>query len=312
MAHIVVMGEILVEMVALERDQSLARAGQFEGPFPAGAPAIFADQAARLGVPTAMVGCVGADAFGDAVLGRLQQDGVDVNASRRVPDLATGTAFVTYRSDGSRSFIFHLANSAAGRVTEADVDAASFDDCRFFHVMGCSLFSGGMVAAARHGIRRARAAGAKVSFDPNVRPELIGSAGMRAVIDELMASADVLLPGDADLGLLFPETDPEAVAANLVEHGASAVLLKCGARGTVYFDRNQRIVSRAFAVTEVDPTGAGDCAGATFIASLVEGLPIEQSLRRANAAGALAVSRRGAMEGNSSPAELEAFLRARG
>lgn len=309
MARLVVMGEILVEMVALERDQRLDRPGRFEGPFPSGAPAIFADQAARLGTSTAMIGCVGEDAFGDAALGRLEQDGVDLSAARRVSDLATGTAFVAYRSDGTRTFIFHMANSAAGQITEAQVDIASFDDCRFFHVMGCSLFSPGMVAAARRGIRRAKASGAKLSFDPNVRPELINRPGMREILDEMLASADVVMPGDADLALLHPGTDPEAIAAELIERGASAVLLKCGARGSIYFDRSRRIATPAFPTTEIDPTGAGDCAGATFIVSLIEGLPIEQVLRRTNAAGALAVSRRGPMEGNSDAAELEAFAR---
>jgi fructokinase len=67
----------------------------------------------------------------------------------------------------------------------------------------------------------------------------------------------------------------------------------------------------AFPVDEVDPTGAGDCAGATFIAGLLQGRPPAEAARRANAAGALAVTRRGPMEGNSTPSELDAFLSGR-
>ncbi|WP_310724672.1 PfkB family carbohydrate kinase, partial [Burkholderia multivorans] len=63
---------------------------------------------------------------------------------------------------------------------------------------------------------------------------------------------------------------------------------------------------------EVDPTGAGDCFGGTLVASLVAGVPLDAALRRANAAGAIAVTRRGPMEGNSNAAEIERFLTERG
>ncbi|MBA5760264.1 sugar kinase, partial [Escherichia coli] len=72
----------------------------------------FADQAARLGARVAYAGCVGRDAFGDAIVARLERDGVDVARIRRV-GRPTGTAFVAYRDDGSRSFVFTLSTSAA-------------------------------------------------------------------------------------------------------------------------------------------------------------------------------------------------------
>ncbi len=76
MAAIVVAGELLAEFVAAERGQGFDTPGLFAGPFPSGAPAIFADQAARLGARVAYAGCVGRDAFGDAIVARLERDGV--------------------------------------------------------------------------------------------------------------------------------------------------------------------------------------------------------------------------------------------
>jgi fructokinase len=64
-------------------------------------------------------------------------------------------------------------------------------------------------------------------------------------------------------------------------------------------------------VTEIDPTGAGDCFCGTFLACLVLGVPVERALVRANAAGALAVIRREPMEGNSSKSELDSFIAGR-
>jgi fructokinase len=310
MAQIVTLGEILVEMVALHPDQGFRAPGTFAGPYPSGAPAIFIDQAARMGAGAALIGCVGEDEFGLCVLDRLEQDGVDTAAVRRVPDLATGVAFVSYRSDGSRSFIFHMGNSAAGRLGEADLTSASFAGCEVLHMMGSSLASPAMAAVARRALVLAAEAGARFSFDPNIRAELFGRPGTAELLADLTARADLLLPSEADLPYLRPGMDEEAAVRDLLAQGrAHCVLLKRGAAGSTYYDRTQRIDVPAFRVEEVDPTGAGDCAGATFVACLLQGRPPGEAARRANAAGALAVTKRGPMEGNSTVADLDDFLR---
>lgn len=308
MAQIVALGEILVEMMATEPDQGFRRPGHFAGPYPSGAPAIFIDQAARMGASTALIGCVGADDFGQCVLDRLTQDGVDVSCVRAVADVATGVAFVCYRADGGRDFIFHMGNSAAGRLAVADIAPAAFADCRILHIMGSSLFSPDMGAVMRRAVALAEAAGARISFDPNVRPELLRQPGTADLIGELAARAHILLPSEADLAFLAPGLSPGAAAERLLQGPAECVFLKRGAAGSSYFDRTQTLHVPAFAVGEIDPTGAGDCAGATFVAGLLAGRPPADAARRANAAGALAVTRRGPMEGNSTPAEIDAML----
>ena len=69
-------GETLVEFVSHHRNCGLSQIGQYSGPFPSGTPAIFLDQAARMGARTEMFGGVGSDSFGRAVLSRLEEDGV--------------------------------------------------------------------------------------------------------------------------------------------------------------------------------------------------------------------------------------------
>jgi fructokinase len=63
-----------------------------------------------------------------------------------------------------------------------------------------------------------------------------------------------------------------------------------------------------FTATEVDPTGAGDCFDGTFLAAMVKGYGLQEAVIRANAAGSLAVGKRGPMEGNSDPAEIDQVL----
>ncbi len=300
---LVTLGELLVEMMAADRGQPFDHPGSFIGPYPSGAPAIFADQAAKQGCKTAIAGVVADDGFGDCVVGRLRDDGVDVSAVRRVASPATGVAFVTYAEDGARRFIFHLGNAACGLLAPDDV--ARLPDPSCLHLMGSSLAAPGMsaiVAAAR-----ARLGGGLLSFDPNVRAELSGDPATASLIGELADAADLLLPSEADLGYLRPGMNEDEAARSYLGT-ARAVLVKRGARGTVLHTRDGRIETPGFTVTEIDPTGAGDCAGATFVAGWLAGTTPPALLPRVNAAGALAVSRRGPMEGNSTPAEIDAFL----
>jgi tagatose kinase len=308
MAQIVAIGEILVEIMATRIGQTFLEPGLFAGPYPSGAPAIFADQAARIGATTALIGCVGPDDFGALNVNRLRASGVEVDAIRRVPGTTTGSAFVTYRQDGGRDFIFNIVNSAAASLDAAQLEPGLFRDCRFFHVMGSSLFSAKIAAAVRRGVELARAAGAQISFDPNIRKELLALPEVAATINAVLAVSDVLLPSDADLAHLCPGQPESEAAASLLAAGRRMVLLKKGAQGSIYYDAGRRIATPAFPAEEVDPTGAGDCFGGTFVACLTLDVPLERALRMANAAGAMAVAKKGPMEGNSTMAELEAFL----
>jgi sugar/nucleoside kinase (ribokinase family) len=94
----------------------------------------------------------------------------------------------------------------------------------------------------------------------------------------------------------------------LLALGISEIVLKRGAAGASVFTRDGQTDAAGFAVEEIDPTGAGDCFGGAYIACRRLGLSIEASLNHANAAGALAVTARGPMEGAATGAALDAFI----
>jgi fructokinase len=309
MSDVLTVGELLAEFIAERVGQAFSEPGTFLGPYPSGAPAIFADQVAKTGSLAAMVGCVGQDGFGDLILNRLRRDGVEVSGIRRTDRLPTGTAFVTYSKNGSREFIFNLANSATSLIDGDSVDASLTEGCRFFHVMGTSLSSEGMIAAVKGGIRRVKEGGGKVSFDPNIRPEVMSSDSIRDAIDFVLKECDILLPSEADLHYFcgnLPEA--EAVRQLFGRWTLERVVVKNAAKGSTYYDHSQSIHVPSFKVTEVDPTGAGDCFGGTLISCLAQGIDLERTLTLANAAGALAVTKRGPMEGNTTLSELEPFI----
>jgi sugar/nucleoside kinase (ribokinase family) len=305
---IAILGEILVEIMATEVGQSFRTPGRLVGPFPSGAPAIFIDQVARLGQKTRLIGCVGDDDFGWLNIERLRRDGVDTSAITVVKDAVTGSAFVTYDQTGERHFIFNIANSASARLSASDVSEERLAGCTHLHVMGSSLFSRGVQEATLQAIDMVTGQGGRVSFDPNVRPELLGRPGMRETLSSVLRRTDVFLPSGSELTLLTRAETGDGAVAELLTLGVSEIVVKRGRRGCVYHDANRRVVEPGLRVEEVDPTGAGDCFAATYVTCRHRGLPVETSLRYACASGARAVTRRGPMEGTAGFADLDALL----
>lgn len=311
-ARVGAMGELLVEFVCTQKDRRHLSPAPYVGPFPSGAPGIFIDQAARVGARTIFAGAVGDDAFGEVLRRRLGEAGVSPGLIRTVPGVPTGSAFVGYNADGSRDFVFNIAHSAAARLpagAEA-VEALAAFGLDAFHVSGSTLGDPAMARAALDICRALHERGVPISFDPNIRKELLGSASYMETVQALLSIAAFVLPSDADAAILFPDEPFEAFARRLHEGGARHVVLKRGERGCIGAEAGGTIEAlEAHPVAVVDPTGAGDCFCATFV-SLVASkrFTFGEALARANAAGALAVGRLGPMEGNSSLAEIEALL----
>lgn len=308
--EIIAIGEALVEIMRPGRDMPLDQPGSFLGPYPSGAPAIFADAAARLGARTGFISVVGDDDFGLCLRRRLEQDGLDTAYLRVSPEHTTGCAFVAYFADGSRRFIFHLRYAAAGTLNPKDVQPAYFAHCRFLHIMGSALaLSDSSREACYKAARLAKQAGARVSLDPNLRPELLGLDRIRAVCAPILEVADVILPSGAEARMLTSAANDEEAARSLVA-GGRIVALKQGAEGSTVFTDGEEMHVSAFPVQEVDPTGAGDCYGAGFLVGLLHGWSLAETARFANAVGALAVTKQGPMEGAPTYDEVVAFMEA--
>jgi tagatose kinase len=308
---IVTMGEILVEIMATARGQSFRRAGTLIGPFASGAPAIFIDQVAKSGSACAMIGCVGDDDFGALNVERLRADGVDVSAIDVIGTETTGSAFVTYRDDGERDFVFNIANSASARLSPEHVSEARLKDCAHFHVMGSSLFSASIIDAVKKAVRIVKAQGGTISFDPNVRKEMLNRPAMREALDHLLDFADVFLPSGHEVTLLARATSEADAVGELLGRGVREIVVKRGKDGCSLYTRENGADAThlsAFVVEEIDPTGAGDCFGATYIACRMQGMDADRALRYACASGARAVTVTGPMEGTSTLAELDRFI----
>jgi sugar/nucleoside kinase (ribokinase family) len=308
MKSILTVGEILVEIMATEKGDGFLEPINLVGPFPSGAPAIFIDQAAKFGQPAAIIGCVGNDDFGRVNLDRLRRDGVDVEGVRVDPEMATGSAFVRYRLDGSRAFVYNIKHSAAGAISLDAAAKAVLDRSDHLHVMGTALSSPNIVEVVLGAAEAIKARGGTISFDPNLRPEILNLPGLREACETLFRRCDLFLPSGVELYLFTEAKEKKAAVAEILGQGVRAIVHKRGSDGASYFDSATRLAQPGFEVEEIDPTGAGDCFGATFVSCWLRNMPQTQCLAYAAASGALAATRQGPMEGAASQAELDAFL----
>ena len=295
---ILAVGEALVEFRRLTPDGRIAAAGEWVGPFPSGAPAIFASVAARLGAPSALVASVGADALGDMLLSRMRRDGVRTDALGVQPARRTAVAFVAYDAAGDRDFWFSVPDSAAVVVDHAGLDRIA-GHADWLHVCGSTLTFGGEVAdAVEATAARVRAAGGSLSVDPNLRPNASPAALART--RELARDADVLFPSDGELDALGLAEDELLARGALICHtrGAAGAVVSGHAVGPA------PVVVPAPSATEVDPTGAGDTFAAAFVTATRAGADPVSAARTACAIAARSVAVMGAMELTVGPEDL--------
>jgi sugar/nucleoside kinase (ribokinase family) len=261
-----------------------------------------------MGAKTAIVAKIGKDDFGLLNKNRLQQNGVDISYIIETSDNVTGTAFVTYHSDGNRKFIFHFSHAACGELKPGDVSEELIKNTKYLHVVGCSITgSPSMGEAILKAVRLAKTHKAKISFDPNVRIELLNGKIMD-YYKEIIDLTDILLTGRSELGFLY--SDVESAIQTLLRAKDRIIVVKDGSKGTWVYTRQEAFRVSAFPAVDIDSTGAGDSFDGTFLAMLSAGADIRTAALYGNAAGAKAVSKKGPMEGNTDKSVLEEFIRA--
>lgn len=308
MAEIWTMGELLCEVMRPEADMPLHQPGAFLGPYPSGAPAIMIDTVARLGHSAGIIGGVGQDDFGRCLIERLERDGVDTRQITQYPDGSTGVAFVTYFSDGSRRFLYHFSDTPATRPTAPDVKELG-DDLRYFHIMGCSLMAKKSFGQQIVGLMNALPNEITISFDPNIRPELMKDESVYQMVAEIMKRTNIFLPGVAELKMISGrDTVDEAVKACFENPALQILALKNGSKGCTVYTREDQFSLGIYAVEAKDATGAGDSFDGAFLSALAEGKPIEEAAKWATAAAALNTAAFGPMEGAISRETVEAMI----
>lgn len=221
-----------------------------------------------------MVGAVGDDANADAALALLRQGGVALDAVRTVA-VPTGVALILVDARGENMIAVIAGANAAVDATAAKAALSSIAPGDMLLVQQEISHSGTEAA-----MRLARANGAKVLFNPApVQPE---SA-------PLLALADIVVTNRSEFDALFPGDGPlEARLRAAAAQRAQTLVITLGGEGLLAATEDRLIRLAAHPVTPVDTVGAGDTFCGYLAAGLMSGLSLEEALKRANVAGALA------------------------
>ncbi|TDD65262.1 carbohydrate kinase [Jiangella aurantiaca] len=288
----VVVGEALTDVI-VERDGSQTR-------HPGGSPANVAYGLGRLGRRTALITELGADRDGDAIRAHLASAGVEVRTQWSAA--RTSSAIASLGVDGSADYRFELT---------WDLGPVALTEAPLVLHTGSLATTVAPGAAAVERLLGAVRQDTTTSYDPNIRPALMGPAAeLRERVERLVAASDVVKASDQDTAFLEPGRDPADVARDWLRLGPALVVVTLGGAGAVAVTRRDEVRVPAATVTVADTVGAGD----SFTAGLLDGLwredllggaarprlreipaaVVERVVRRATLAAAVTVSRAGA------------------
>ena len=269
-----------------------------------GAPANVAAMFARLGGDVSMAAKVGDDAFGESLVRTLREAGVDTAPIRRTNEANTTLAFVHLDEGGDRSFSFYRKPGADALLREEEIPDALIAGAGLIHAGSVSMTKEPVCSATLSVIRRAAAMGKPVSFDPNIRESLIEDREkLLRDIRDILPSVTYLKVAEEELEWIAGEPDEETACTFLrKEYGIPVIVSTKGARGSACYSEDGCAEAPGFEVTPVDTTGAGDAFWGAFLHKVIgsgaggktpEPGQLERWLRFANAAGALATTKRG-------------------
>jgi 2-dehydro-3-deoxygluconokinase len=264
--------------------------------------------AARLGARAAYVTRLGDDAFGRMFLDLWRREGVDTSGVGIDPEAPTGIYFVAHGTRG-HEFSYLRAGSAASRMRPDDLPLGVVGSAAVLHVSGISqAISASACDTVFAAIEAARSAGARISYDSNLRLKLWPLSRARAVITATIALCDWFTPSLEEAAQLSGVSDPRAILDWCHAGGARVVALKMGAAGVWVSTPSGRELVAGHRVHAVDATGAGDCFDGAFATRLIAGDAPVAAARYANAAAALATTGYGAVAPLPRHADVAAFL----
>ncbi len=304
MGYICVVGSLNMDLVVRTPRAPLAGetlTGKDFHLIPGGKGANQAAAAARAGAPTRMVGCIGTDPFGPALLNSLASAGVDVTGVTALEGRSTGTATILVEDGGENRIV--IVPGANGLVTSSFIEAQ-------WH-----LIQGSDLVLLQHEIpletvhtliRRAHERRIGVILNP---------APIFPVPAELLRDIDVLIMNEVeastltDLEVSSPERAIRAARA-LVRQGVSTAIITLGASGAVLVNDDNELYQPGYLVEAVDTTAAGDTFTGSYAACIYRGEPPLKALKYAAAAAALAVTQLGAQTSIPKKAKVDAFIAA--
>ncbi|MBR1797269.1 MAG: sucrose-6-phosphate hydrolase [Clostridiales bacterium] len=255
---LIAIGEALIDFIPDKTGCDFHEVTAFS-PKLGGAPANVCGAFAKLSGKSKILTMLGQDPFGDRILKELDEAGIDTSCVLRTDEANTALAFVSLAKDGNRTFSFYRNPSADMLLNEYQIYERMLDDIYALHFCSVSLGDFPMRKAHRKAIDMARARGAIISFDPNLRPALWKSTeAMKEAVSEFVPVADILKISDEELEFITGQTDIDEACKELLAVGVKLIVYTRGKNGAKLITRKTSGEDPGVEVQAVDTTGAGD------------------------------------------------------
>lgn len=300
-------GELLIDFIPQQKGLALKDVTSFER-VPGGAPANVAVAVAKYGGNASLITKLGEDAFGDFLLGQLAKADVQIDKISRTRNAPTGLAFVSLREDGERDFSFYRNPSADLLLTESEIKNEWFVQGDVLHFCSVDLVESPMKQAHIKAIESAKARGAIISFDPNVRlPLWEDPEECRTTILKFLPKAHIVKLSDEELEFITGIADEQEAIASLFTGDVKLVVFTKGSSGADIYLPNEKYSSDGYRVNVEDTTGAGDAFIGGFLYQLLNKGATQENLIAlvranfkeilafSNASGALTTTGKGAI-----------------
>lgn len=278
-----------------------------------GAPANVAIGIAKLGLPSAFIGRVGNDPFGDFMETTFRQYNVDCQSIEKDEHHRTSTVVVDLGKNGERSFTFLVSPSADQFLSQQAIPNFNQDILHF-----CSLALVGHTCrqTLKIAIEQLTAKNGLISFDVNLREQMWANKDeMRTTITQFCHDADILKLSDEELFWLTQSNDWSEALNKLQQHyEAPLKLITKGKDGSIVLWKGKTFSFDSYHVNSVDTTGAGDAFVAGLLSSIASsGMPedklmLESMMTIASACGALATTKKGALTALPDSTFLQSFI----
>lgn len=310
--HVTALGELLIDFT----DSGLSGNGNpLLEANPGGAPCNVLAMLSKLGKRCAFIGKVGRDDFGKTLKRTLEDIGISTDGLVFDPMVNTTLAFVHTLKGGERDFTFYRNPGADMMLMVDDLNHEAITSCEVFHFGSLSLTDSPCREATQHAVSLARASGAILSFDPNLREPLWDSLDeAKLQIAWGLSQCDLLKISDNELEFMTGEKDLDQGVALLREQYPNIKMLNltAGENGAICYYGTSRVAVPVFSVEDVlEKTGAGDTfCGCVLNYVLEHGLEsltemqLQDMLTFANAAASQIIRRKGALKVMPSPAEI--------
>ncbi|KQY94208.1 ribokinase [Paenibacillus sp. Root52] len=256
---------------------------------PGGKGANQAVAAARLGAEVYMIGRVGEDTFGTDILNNFEVNGVNTQNVKPVTHLESGTAHIIL-AEGDNSIV--VVEAANREVTPAYVDEA------------VDVIRNADIVLIQQEIPEETVVHVSALCAKFGTPLLLNPAPARTISQEVIDNASYITPNEHEAEILFQGVSP----AESLRQYPNKLFITEGSKGVRYYDGEKEVLVPTYQVKAVDTTGAGDTFNAAFAVALAEGKPLQDSIRFANRAASLSVTKFGAQGGMPTRAEVEESL----